>query len=165
MLKKENYPNAYKEIYVILNSLESKEKESIPFEFINLVENKMNSEYDFKLDSKDFENQKLLKETKAILAYIYINYWSEKDEKLEILKKLKKESLVKKAKELKIEFGEFEKEKKQTKLKELTKEKAIENIEHVEKNENVKELVKYKENIFTKLIKGITDVFKNIFAR
>lgn len=165
MLKKENYPNAYKEIYVILNSLESKEKESIPLEFINLVENKMNSEYDFKLDSKDFENQKLLKETKAILAYIYINYWSEKDEKLEILKKLKKESLVKKARELKIEFGEFEEEKKQTKLKELTKEKAIENIEHVEKNENVKELVKYKENIFTKLIKGITDVFKNIFAR
>lgn len=86
MIKKENFPNAYKEVYVILENMKSEYKNAIPQSFIEMVKTNMNDNYKFELDENiDFEEQKLLKETKTILAYIFLHYWatSEQKEKIE----------------------------------------------------------------------------------
>ena len=87
MVKAENFPNAYKEVYEILKYIDEKELKLIPQTFINMIKNNMNNSYKFKIDENiDFEEQKILKETKIVLAYIYLNYWGTNEEKLRITK-------------------------------------------------------------------------------
>ena len=86
----ENYKNAYKEVYIILNNMESRDVSLIPKTFLELLKNNMNTNYNFKLDSrKNFREQQLLKETKVILAYIFLNYWSTAEQKARIEEKFK----------------------------------------------------------------------------
>lgn len=76
MISREN-ANAFKEVYVILNNMESDYYEKIPKEFIKMLEENMNKEYDFKLNNiNNFEEEKILRETKKILGYIFINFWA-----------------------------------------------------------------------------------------
>lgn len=94
MIKVENYPNAYKEVYEILQNIDKKDYDLIPKEFIQMVEKNMNKDYIFKLkNNKGFENQELLQETKTILAYLYLNYWGTEDEKIKIKQKFKQDIL------------------------------------------------------------------------
>ena len=51
MIKKENYPKAYKEVYIILSNMDKKDVELIPKEFMDIIKENMNKEYDFKLDN------------------------------------------------------------------------------------------------------------------
>ena len=75
MIKKENFSKAYKEIYVIINHLNEDEKNKIPQDFIDMIENQMDKDYAFNYDTtKDLSEQQVLRETLSILAYIYINY-------------------------------------------------------------------------------------------
>ena len=90
MIKVENYPNAYKEVYVILENMSKEDFDKIPKSFIDMIKKKMNNEYDFKMDeSKSFLEQELLNETRVILAYICINFWSNKEQKEKIENKFK----------------------------------------------------------------------------
>ena len=96
MIKIENYPNAYKEVYVILQNIEKTNLELIPKSFINMLEHNMNQKYNFELDgNEDFQNKELLQETKAILAYLYLNYWGTEEEKIRIKQKFRQEFLEK----------------------------------------------------------------------
>lgn len=93
MLKVENYPNAYKEVYEILKNVDQDDLNKIPKSFIKMIEKRMNKDYNFFIDENiDFvEEQELMLETKTILAYIYLNYWATDDQRETIKAKFKKD--------------------------------------------------------------------------
>ena len=115
MVKIENYPNAYKEVYEVLKLVPREDVEKIPNQFMEMVESKMNKDYEFTVDTNiDFvEEQKLILETRAILAYIFLNYWATENQKEIINMKFKKdlEEAEKKKKEL-YNTNVFKEEKK-----------------------------------------------------
>lgn len=81
----DTYKNSFMEVYVILQNTDKELVDKIPLNFINFIKNNMNSNYktNIRLDVP-IDNQKLLKETEAILSLIYRSYWATKDEKIEI---------------------------------------------------------------------------------
>lgn len=88
MTKSENFPKAYKEIIEILKYLPKESIDKIPNEIIQTFELSMDKEYEFHINqNKDFENQNLLDETKAILANIFRDYWATPYQKQTIIEK------------------------------------------------------------------------------
>ena len=86
----DKYPKAYKEVDEILKHMPSESVEKIPETFRKMFKEKMDFNYDFKLDeSVEFEKQELLDETKAILANFYRDYWASEEERNEIIEKEK----------------------------------------------------------------------------
>ena len=150
MIKVENYPNAYKEVYVILNNMNEENLKAIPQSFIDMVQRNMNNNYEFKLEENiDFEEQTVLKETKVILAYIYLNYWGTEEQKNKIKQKLKQDIINE------------EKSKPKYNPDELFKKNYVKDISsNIVQKEEV-HLIEYKkENIFTKLINIIKGLFR-----
>ena len=81
-LSRENMPNAYKEVHEILKYVGKEERNLIPESFYNLIDAKMNKEYQYNYDeTKEFKDQEMLMETRAILGHIYLNYWADEEEK------------------------------------------------------------------------------------
>ena len=150
MIKVENYPNAYKEVYVILNNMHGENLKAIPQSFIDAVQKNMNNDYDFKLDENlDFDKQNILKETKVILAYIFLNYWATEEQKSRIMNKFRQDIINE------------ERSKPKYNPDELFKKNQSQNISSniVKKEEN--QLIEYKkENIFVKFINAIKRLFK-----
>ena len=73
----DNIPKAYKEVYTILKYVEIEDLKLIPKEFINMLRQNMDKDYEFEYNPKiDFEKQNLLRETKGIFAYIFLNFWA-----------------------------------------------------------------------------------------
>ena len=148
MIKVENYPNAYKEVYVILKHTNENDVRKIPKSFINQIELAMNQEYNFKLNiNEPFKNQKLLRETKIILAYISLNYWATNEQRDRIKQKFKQDMI--------------DEENKKTNYlsSELFKNKQIKREEKVI-NEPKNEIIKYREvNLFSKIFKKIITFF------
>ena len=69
---KTNYANAYKEVLVILNNLIKEDYDKIPKEYIEFLKSNCNNEYEFYYDnSKTFEEQELLDDTKYILFGLF----------------------------------------------------------------------------------------------
>ena len=70
-----NYPKAYKEVVEILKYVPKESVEKIQQKMIDTFNSKMDNTYNFSIDlNKSFEEQKLLEETKAILANIFRDY-------------------------------------------------------------------------------------------
>ena len=150
MIKVENYPNAYKEVFVILKNVDKDLFNKIPTSFINMINNKMNKNYNFELDKNiDFEEQSLLKETKVILAYVLLNYWSTKEQKDRIMQKFRQDIIIEERKKPKYNPEKvFRNHKNQNTKNEVTP-----------KEEN--HLIKYKsQNIFEKILNIIKKIFK-----
>ena len=149
MIKVENYPNAYKEVYVILRNIKKEDLEKIPKSFIEMVKMNMNRDYKFELDSnKEFEEQNLLKETKVILAYIYMKYWGTSLQ-TDTIKKKFSQDIIK---------GEQSKPKYNP--DELFNRKNNENVVQQKEVQDI-QLVEYKkDNIFVKFIKKIKNFLK-----
>lgn len=94
MLEINQFPKAYVEVDEILKQLPYDEFKRIESDFVNMIRNKKDTNYIFKLDSsKTLEEQKILKETKAILAYVFMNYLGTEEEVKKIRKKFREESL------------------------------------------------------------------------
>ena len=150
MIKAENYPNAYKEVYVILNNINEENLKAIPQSFIDMVQRNMNNNYEFELEENvDFEEQTLLKETKVILAYIYLNYWGTEEQKNKIMQKLKQDIINE------------EQSKPKYNPDELFKRNKVRNISSNIVPKEEMHLIEYKkENIFVKLINIIKSLFK-----
>ena len=93
VVKIENYPTAYKEVYEILKFVPQKDYDKIPRKFIEMIEKNMNKYYNFSINPQiDFvEEQEIMYETRVILAYIFINYWATEQEKEIINIKFKKD--------------------------------------------------------------------------
>ena len=82
MIKVENYPNAYREVYEILKLVPKEDLNKIPVEFLQIVKKNMNKNYDFSINLNiDFvKEQEILKsQYKAMQAVntemIYM-YWN-----------------------------------------------------------------------------------------
>lgn len=81
-----NYPKAYKEVVEILKNVPEEDVNKIPKDLLNMFNNKMDNEYEFEIDtSKEFEDLKIMEETKAIFANIYRDYWATPEQKARIL--------------------------------------------------------------------------------
>ncbi len=150
MLKIENYPKAYVEVLDILTEISKQDLEKIPQDFLNLLEKNKDKNYIFERDNKKaFEEQKIMRETKAILAYIFVNYWSTSKQKEIIIQKFNKDiKLHEKLKEEQYSKEVF-KDKKENKEKSITY-----------NNEKNIQLIKYKkEKFLTKFFNKIKKYF------
>ena len=150
MVKVENYPNAYKEVYVILQQLNSEDFKAIPDSFVKMIEKNMNPNYSFELDvEKSLEEQELLQETRVILAYIFLNYWSTEEQKIRIKQKFRNDILIE------------ERNKAKYNPNELFNREEQKNVQpEAQKTENT-QIVQYKQNIFSRLLHKI----KNLFSK
>ncbi|MBS6252369.1 MAG: hypothetical protein ACLTBX_01105 [Clostridia bacterium] len=84
----ENYAKAYKEVLKILENVRTQDVSKIPKEMIEMFKENQDNYYEFKIDmNKSFDEQKLMKETKAILANIFRDYWATEYQKEKILQK------------------------------------------------------------------------------
>ena len=76
-MKDENYKNALKEVYDILDNTDEELVLKIPKNFLEFVKENMNKEYISNIDyNVEIDKQNLLPETEAILAQIYNSYWN-----------------------------------------------------------------------------------------
>ena len=150
MIKIENYPNALKEVYVILNNMSQEEVSKIPDEFMDMIKTNMNDEYIFELyDDISFEEQYLLQETKAILAYIFMNFWGTEEQKTKIKAKFEQDIIDEENSKQKYNPEDlFKKNKLNEENNELSTDKNVQLVEYK------------KDNVFMKIINKIRRLFK-----
>lgn len=80
------YKMAFKEVLVILNFIPKEDYDKIPKDIISILQKFQDNTYKYNLDfDKEFKEQNILDETKAILANFYRDYWSTIDEKRKIV--------------------------------------------------------------------------------
>ena len=150
MVPKE-YRMAYKEVIEILKHVPEEDVLKIPKEKLDFYKQNMDNNYEYKIDEeKEFENQDMLEETKAILAVIFRDYWANPYQREKILTKENQE------------LAEIEEEKRKTynpddifknrNNYEIKDEKEEENAELI--NNNLPAEIK-KESFFTKLLNYI----------
>ena len=130
------------EIYCLLNYFPKTYVDKIPSKLLELISYFSNSKYFIDIDTKrPLEEQNISKETKNMLIVFKYNYWSNEDEKQEIIKQLNE--------------NEY---KYQEKLKDLFKNNSKTQNEIVDESTA---LVKIDEkNIFKKIIEKIKNIFK-----
>lgn len=139
MINVSNFPNAYKEVYTILKYIDKKDLALIPQEFIDMIKTKMNDNYNYQYNiSSTFEEQNILRETKAIFAYIFLNYWANENQVKEIREQFKKD----------IEKEEAEKKKKYSQYSTLFKNRKI--LTKGANTELSNQITKYRESLLTK---------------
>ena len=144
-MKEEVYRNAFKEIYEILKNTDEELVAKIPKKFLSFIEENMNNEYECNIQRDvDIDKQNLLKETEAILALIYINYWATEEEKQEFA--------------LKDQAGKEAKEKAyDERIQRIFEERKVVS----KKTENKELIVKPKENFIKRIINKIRSILKN----
>lgn len=79
------YANAYQEVLEILKYTEDGAIEKIPKDFLNMMRSRANPKHGFCVDiNLPFDEQNIMKRTKAILAIIFRDYWSYDKQKAKI---------------------------------------------------------------------------------
>ncbi len=82
------YAKAYKEVLVILKHVPEEDVKKIPDKMIKMFKVKQDINYNYELDERvPFKKQKMLIETKAILANLYRDYWATPEEREQIIAK------------------------------------------------------------------------------
>ena len=141
---------SYSEVYDIIEHMDKKLYNKIPGQFIEMIKKDMDINYKVDIDyNKNINDQKLLKDTRVILSIIYRDYICSKEKREELIEK-EKLDLIKYENELKEEYNP------DNIFKNRIQEK---NIERSKEQENITAMVEYKENIFSKLIEFIKNVF------
>lgn len=140
-----NYARACKEVSEILKYISMDYIEKIPLEVLDVLNQKMDKNYEFQYDiNKEYEEQNLLVETKAILANIYIDYWATEEQR-ERIKEIHNED------RRKIDLLKYEKYNPNELFK---NKKSIQNIE-------ITQLVEGKElSIIQKIMNNIKNLFR-----
>ena len=144
------YRNAFTEVYTILDYLEIEEYEKIPPEVLDVIEANSNTDYYYEIDEEtDLRQQEMLPETKAILFNLFRDYLSTPEQKEKIIRMQKEERArneQRKQQQYNVDLFANKKKIKEKDQKELL------------------DLIEYKENIFTKIIKSIKN-FMHRFIR
>ena len=141
MIDKNKLPKAYKEVYEILKCIPEDDYKKIPKSMINVIENRMDKSYDFKVtEFEDFQKQEMLNETECILAIFYRDYWATKEEREKILKSEEQDRI------------------NSYKIKFIDNNEEVNEVEQ-EKNEN-NSMIEVKEGFFAKLINKLKAFFK-----
>ena len=143
-----NRKNAYTEVYTILQELNEEEYNKIPPEVVEAIKVNRNEEYKYELDDElELKEQSMLPETKAILFNLFRDYLATPEQKAKIIRMQNEE---RQKNELK---------KQQRYNTDVFSNKQKENI--AKQNNEVTQIVKYKENLF----KRILDKIKRFFIR
>ena len=139
---KTNYANAYKEVLIILDNLIKEDYDKIPKEYIEFLKSNCNNEYEFYYDnSKTFEEQELLDDTKYILFGLFEKFGATEIQK-EKIKNFKDNYFRKIEEEKREQYNPDDIFKKvNTNIKTTI-------IETSENNTNTA-LIEYKESFFT----------------
>lgn len=141
----ENYRKALAEIDDIIKYSDKESKEKISEEFIKFVRTNKDPNYKTKINpKKKIEEQKIMYETKVILAVMYREFWATDEEKYiidENIKLKEKENREEFEKTIKSEEEMFKKENKEPDVESLNAELNL------MKNE--------KDNVFSKIVKTI----------
>lgn len=141
------YAKAYTELYEILKNIPKEDRDRIPSDIFNMLEEKRDKEYIFKLqENTEFENQQLLRETSVLLAILYRDYWATKEEKERIVQKWK----------LDIEKNEQEKRLKYNVS--LFKDNSLDSC-NVD-NTNYLPIEIKRENLFKRIVSFIKKLFR-----
>jgi len=139
------YTNAFSEVYTIINILSEELTKNIPTQLLELIEKERNENYNFKYnDSLPIDEQDISSEAKAILTLIYRNYLCDSDEKKEL--------------DEIFEINEKKYYEKLTTNMFKNSQKPENNEEIVDNTET--ELIVYKENVITKIIKKFISIFR-----
>lgn len=140
-----NISNAYTEVLVILQNLKGGYY-SIPREIIEKMKRECNLNHEFKLQNNiPIQEQKLLDETKAILAIFYRDYWANTEQK----------KLIEMKEENDIKLSDKQKREK------YNPEALFKNTE-TKFNEENKLVISTHQNIFKKFINYLKRVIKII---
>lgn len=143
----ENSKNSYTEVYTILQDLDDEEYNKIPPVLIKTLEENMNKDYEYELDDDlELKDHKMLPETKAILFNLFRDYLATSEQKQKIIKMQNEER------------AKNELKKQQKYETDIFKNKKVEQQTNAIQEE--KSLIKYKENIFQKIINKIKNWFK-----
>ena len=143
-----NRRNAYTEVYTILQELNEEEYDKIPSEVIKAIEENMNKQYEYVLDDElELKEHTMLPETKAILFNLFRDYLAMPEQKEKIIKMQNEER----------QKNELKKQNKYN--TDIFENKKKEKTKQIEKSS--KDLIKYKENIFGKLV----NKFKHWFVK
>jgi len=134
---------ALTEVYEILQAYED-DIDEIPEKYMYVIEDNMDKDYIF--STEDLENIELLEDTKKILTYLYTNFLSTPEERT-VLKQIEKIQYEKVQKDNNINYNVFEKRQMNTNNNE-------------QENADLHPTVVEKQNIFTKIIKFIKNLFK-----
>ena len=143
-----NRKNAYAEVYKILQELNEEEYNKIPPEVIETIEANRNEEYEYELDNElELKDEPMLPETKAILFNLFRDYLATPEQKAKIIRmqnEARQKNELKKQQMYNIDvFANRQKEDK------------------VQTNSEKTQIVKYKENIFKRILNKI----KRFFSR
>ena len=144
---KTNYADAYKEVLIILDNLIKEDYDKIPKEYIEFLTANCNNDYEFYYDnSKTFEEQKLLDDTKYILFGLFEKFGATELQK-EKIKAFKNSYYIKMEKEKKEKYNPDD----------IFKDKQI-----MDKKENMNLIVKEdtNETFIIKIFKFIRNIFK-----
>lgn len=147
-----NYANAYKEVLVIIKNLIKEDYDKIPKEYIEFLTENCNNDHEFYYDNtKTFEEQEILEDTKYILFGLFEKFGATEEQKEKIKKY--KNNYYKKIEEEKRKLYDTENIFK--------KDTSIKSEEQFITNEiDNKLMVIPKENIFQKIINKIKSLFK-----
>ena len=148
-----NRRNAYTEVYTILQDLDEEEYNKIPPEVIETLDTNRNKEYEYFLDDElELKDQPMLPETKAILFNLFRDYLATPEQRTKIIK-------------MQNEARQKNKQKKQQMYntdvfanKSINKTTKL-NENEVKTNNNEKQIIIYKENIFRRILNKIKSLF------
>ena len=143
-----NRNNAYTEVYTILQHLNEEEYNKIPPEIVDAIRLNRNVEYEYTLNNElDLQKQPMLPETKAILFNLFRDYLATPEQKNIIIR-----------------IQNEERQKNELRKQQLYNSNVFENRQKenvYNPNIETKQIVKYKENIF----KRILDKIKKFFGK
>ncbi len=139
-----NRPNAYTEVYTILQELNNEEYNKIPPQIIEAIQENMNKEYEYKIKEElELKEQPMLPETKAILFNLFRDYLATPKQKEKIIK-----------------MQNDERQKNELKKQKQYSTKIFENKIPKEAISKVDKIIEYKENIFKRICNKIKRFFK-----
>ena len=136
---------AYTEVVTILQYMNPKQREKIPKKLMDFFIDNMADGYTFELNTQiPLKKHKLSSRTLSLLAMLNFNYWCETQEEKEKLMKL---------------YYENEKKYQDALTEKYSTDKMFKNTSSNNNNETLvkNEIVKYNENIFTKIINKIKE--------
>lgn len=165
--KNPNYPKAFKEINEIIKHFPEDEYNKIPQNFLDLIHENMDNNYEYKVENiDDFQNQEMLEETRIILSMIYRDYIALAGEKYYILKREKEELLQEEEKNTEKNNPDNVFKEQPSEVKEVEKKEMEPNVaEQKEKETETKPeeslaVIEYKESIFKRIINWLKQLFK-----
>ena len=163
MIKETNFPNAFKEVHIILQNMEENDVSAIPQELKKIIDENMNIDYEFLYDPNiEFKNQIIMRETRVIFSYIFLNFWATEQQKKLI--KAQFEHDIEIENEAKIEkYNLKDLFKKQSIIRDekITKDKLA-SIVVIEEKNSIKAFFKKIKKLITNLIKEKNKKWKNV---